>query len=122
MAIIPHWNELTGQWKPEPISPKWPQSLTGVAFHGIVGEYVRLVAPASEADPAALLLQFLIAAGNVIGQRPYSRVEDTRHYLNLFTVLVGLTSKSRKGTSWGRVEKLFAAVDEPWASHRISDG
>src|SRR5438132_4748505 len=130
MTIIPqqNWRDLnsadTDQWKPGPIShsPKWPQPLNGAALNGIVVKYVRLVDPASEADQAALMLQFLIAAGNVIGHRPHYQVEDTRHYLNLYTVLVGMTSKSRKGTSWGRVEKLFAAVDEPWTSHRISDG
>ena len=53
-----------------PISAKWPEPISEAAFHGISGEYVRLVEPASEADTSALLLQFLVAAGNVIGHKP----------------------------------------------------
>src|SRR2546429_5510786 len=100
--------------------PQWPDPLTQAAFYGIAGEYVRTVEPASETDTAALLLQFLVAAGNAIGHRPYYLAEDTPHYLNFYTVLIGLTSKSRKGTSWGRVKKLFAAVDAPWTAQCIS--
>jgi uncharacterized protein DUF3987 len=107
---------------PVACSPQWPAPLAEAAFYGLAGEYVRVVEPASETDAAALLLQFLVAAGNVIGHRPYYLTEDTPHYLNFYTVLIGLTSKSRKGTSWGRVKKLFAAVDEHWTSHCISSG
>jgi hypothetical protein len=101
---------------------KWPEPLTDAAFYGIAGEYVRLVAPASETDNAALLLQFLVAAGSVIGHRPYFLTEDTPHFVNLYVVLIGLTSKSRKGTSWGRVKKFFAAIDSDWVSQSISSG
>ena len=50
--------------------------------------------------------------GNAIDRKPYFRVEADRHYLNLFTVLVGETSKARKGTSWGRVRWLLEQVDQ----------
>lgn len=107
---------------PRPGSPKWPEPLTAPAFSGLAGDYVRTVAPSSEADSAALLLQFLVAAGNAIGHRPYYLTEDTPHYLNFYAVLIGLTSKSRKGTSWARVKKFFAAIDEPWTIHSIVSG
>jgi hypothetical protein len=112
---------------PEPPAPKilpsWPEPLTPEAFQGLAGEYVRTVESASEADPAALLLQFLVAAGNAIGHRPYYVAEDTPHYLNLYVVAVGLTSKSRKGTSWNRVRKSFAEIDGgEWTSRCIASG
>jgi hypothetical protein len=103
-------------------SAKWPDPLAEEAFHGIAGNYVRLVEPASEADPAALLLQFLVMAGNVIGHRPAYCVEATRHHLNLFAVLVGLTSKARKGTSWGLVKRVFGAVAQDWATECLATG
>ena len=68
----------------EPAGQAWPEALSDAAFHGIAGEYVRLVEPASETDPAALLLQFLTAAGNVIGHRPHYMVEDTAHHMNIY--------------------------------------
>ncbi len=101
---------------------KWPSPLTREAFHGLAGDYVRLVEPASETDPAALLLQFLVTAGNAIGPAPYYVTEATPYYLNTYAVLIGLTSKSRKGTSWGRVKSLFASVIPFWASACISTG
>jgi hypothetical protein len=61
-----------------------------------------------------LLIQILVAFGVLIGRTPYFQVEGDRHYANLFAVLIGLTSKGRKGTSWGRirsvVERIFSWV------------
>ena len=94
---------------------RWPAPLSDTAFHGLAGEYVRLIEPASEADPAALLLQFLTAAGNVIGPRPHYMVEDTAHHMNMYLVLIGLTGKSRKGTSWNRVKRPFLEADPAWS-------
>src|SRR6185437_3841125 len=80
----------------------WPR-LSQNALYGMAGEIVRCIEPHSEADPAAILVQFLVAMGNIVGRGPYCTVEATRHYLNLATVLVGSTSKGRKGTSWNQV-------------------
>ena len=37
-------------------------------------------------------------------------------------MLVGKTSKARKGTSWAHVLRLFGRVDEDWAKTRIASG
>jgi hypothetical protein len=47
-------------------------------------------------------------------------VDTTRHALNLFVVLVGDSSKARKGTSWSQIARLFAEVDYPWLSTRVT--
>jgi hypothetical protein len=98
----------------------WPQPLGEVAYHGLAGSFVRLVSPHSEADPTALLAQFLVAFGNVIGRGPRFRAEADRHHANLFVVLVGETSKGRKGVSWGQTRAPFRAVDEQWAKQIAS--
>ena len=41
----------------------WPDPLDAVAYHGLAGELVRTIEPHSEADPVALLAQFLVAVG-----------------------------------------------------------
>ena len=64
--------------------------------------------------------QFLAAFGNAAGPGPHCLVGPTRHRLNLFVVLVGESSKARKGTSWAHIERLFAEVDQPWADTRIT--
>jgi hypothetical protein len=78
----------------------WPEPPAPEAYHGLTGEIVRALEPQTEADPVALLLQILVAFGNVIGRQAHFRVESDLHYLNLFGVVAGETSKARKGTSW----------------------
>ena len=100
----------------------WPDPPNEAAYHGLAGEFVRMVEPESEADPVAILLQFLTAFGSVIGRGPYFIAEGTQHYTNLFMVLVGQTSKSRKGSSWSHVLNIFQACDEVWARDRVKSG
>ncbi len=92
------------------------------AFHGLAGDFVGLVAPHSEADDHALLMQFLVGFGNVVGRGPGFVAEGDFHATNLFVVIVGATSKGRKGTSMGRVRQLFRQVDPEWESQRIASG
>jgi hypothetical protein len=113
--------------QPYPASPTpppqrdsaWPR-LTAKALHGIAGSVVRTISPHTEADPAAILLQFLAAFGNLVGPAPHCMVESTRHGLNLFVVLVGESSKARKGTSWRQICRLFSEVDDLWGSSRVT--
>lgn len=88
----------------------WPEPLAAEAYHGLAGEFVRMVEPDTEADPAALLIQFLTAFGVYVGRGPHYFVEGAEHHGNLFAVLVGETAKGRKGTSWARVAQVFHAV------------
>jgi hypothetical protein len=99
----------------------WPV-LEPEALYGLAGEVVTALKPHTESDPVALLMQYLTYAGNCIGRGPYYQVESTRHYPNLFVVLVGATSKSRKGTSAERIRRIFETVDEEWSSTRIRGG
>jgi hypothetical protein len=106
----------------EPASPlaSPPPTLTEPALYGLAGLAVRSLAPHTEADPAAILLQFLAAFGNLVGPTPHSLVGSTRHGLNLFVILVGESSKARKGTSWRQISSLFAEADPLWASRRVT--
>src|SRR5262249_7522214 len=105
---------------PEPVP--WPDPPGAEAFHGLAGKIVRTIEPASEADPAALLAQTLVAFRNVIGRGAYFTVEADRHHANEFAVLVGRTSKARKGTSWGRVSALYREAEEEWGRERVQSG
>lgn len=84
------------------------------AFYGLAGEIVDLISPHSEADPVALLANFLTAYGNVIGDQAFFRVEADKHPCRLFCILVGDTSKGRKGTSWGYIKALFENLEPEW--------
>jgi hypothetical protein len=104
------------------VAEKWPAPPDVRAYHGLAGEIVRVIEPHTEADPVALLVQVLVAFGNVIGKSAYFMAEASRHYLNLFAVLVGATSKGRKGSSWSQACKLFQAVDPRWVQERAVSG
>ena len=88
----------------------WPAPIAQEAYIGILGDIIRTVEPHTEADPAAIMLQALAMIGHLIGTGPHFKVEGTRHSTNEYVVLVGTTSKGRKGTSWGRVREIGAAA------------
>jgi hypothetical protein len=100
---------------------EWPV-LDTAALYGLPGEVVRAIAPHTEAAQVALLAQYLVAAGNVIGRGPHYRVEGDNHGPNLFACLVGETSKGRKGTSWGRVRQIMSMADPRWMGDRVHSG
>jgi hypothetical protein len=54
----------------------------------------------------ALLAQFLVCFGTAIGRTAHYAVEASRHFGNEFVVLVGSSSKGRKGSSWDHVERV----------------
>jgi hypothetical protein len=107
---------------PHSAGVNWPEPPKEEAFYGLAGECVRMVEPHTEADPAALLIQLLVAFGSLVGRGPYYLVEAIRHFCNLFAVIVGQTSKSRKGTSLGQVQALFGQVDSEWCAGRVMGG
>ena len=94
-----------------PQSRQWPEPMAPDAFYGIAGQFVRAVEPYCEGDPVALLIQFLIAFGNRVGRSAHYMVGATRHYMNLFACLVGMTSKARKGTSWNYIKEMMIDVE-----------
>jgi hypothetical protein len=94
----------------------WPDPIAEEGFHGIAGELVKCIEPHSEADPAALLVQFLVGWGSLVGRGPYYLAEADHHHTNEYCVIVGVTSKARKGTSWGRILVPLAQTDAHWAA------
>jgi hypothetical protein len=106
----------------QPSELPWPSPLAEEAYYGLAGVIVRAFAPASEADPVALLIQVLVGFGNLLGRTAHCCVEADHHYGNEFAVLVGKTSKARKGTSWGQIKRLLNAAEEAWANERVQTG
>jgi len=91
-----------------------PLPMDSAAFHGLAGEIVRRIEPHTEADAGAMLIQLLVAFGNCVGRGPHFRVEDTEHHANEFAVIVGKSSKARKGTSFNRIVGLLETADADW--------
>lgn len=94
----------------------WPRPLGAAAKHALAGEIIAEISPHTESDEAAILFQFLTIVGNIIGRSACFMAESTPHFCNLFMVLVGNSSRSRKGTSFKRVKALFERIDPDWAA------
>jgi hypothetical protein len=104
--------DSTPIWEP-PLSlltsmndPNWPV-LRSEALDGIAGEFVELATEHSEADPVAVLINFLVRFGIEIGSNPRFSVGDTFHYPRLYAAIVGKSAKARKGTSAATTKRLF---------------
>jgi hypothetical protein len=101
--------------------PGWPAPPGPAAYHGLAGEIVRALEPETEADPVAILTQLLIAFGTAVGRGAYFEIEATRHHPQEFLLLVGESSRARKGTAWDHVHRLICQAD-PTLSGRILTG
>ena len=99
----------------------WP-TLGAAAYHGLAGEVVTALSPQTEADPVALLLQYLAYFGNAVGRGPHYIVENDQHFPNLFVLLAGETAKARKGLSAGRIRHIFDTADPDWTRECITGG
>jgi hypothetical protein len=104
------------------IELKWPKPPAEQAFRGIVGEIVRRIEPHTEADPSALLFQLLVGFGSLVGRGAYVLADGARHGCNLFTAIVGASSKGRKGTALSHVLRVLKAIDSEWVRTRIQGG
>ncbi len=107
---------------PLPDLDEWPDPPAEAAFHGLAGEFVRLVEPHTEADSAAVLVDFLVLAGNAIGRTAHVKVGAAAHYCNTYTVIVGESGAAgRKGTAFTEARRLFAQLP-PGCAGRIVGG
>lgn len=92
------------------------------AYHGIVGEYVREVAPNTEADPLAVLALSLAWAG-CRASGVYVVQGRDRHPALLWPLLVGGTASGRKGTADSESITVFSAISAiPRRRNGLSSG
>lgn len=112
--------EQAPAWKPPIVEvaeqtvivPAWPR-LSPKALYGLSGEVVDVVCKNSEADPAAVLVTFLVSAGARLGSGVYVNVGATRHPPRLFSAIVGASAKARKGTSADPIRLLVEQAHSP---------
>jgi Protein of unknown function (DUF3987) len=99
-----------------PPKPLWedltpPPTLHPAALYGLAGAVVNAIEPETEADKAALLFTLLTRAGAMIGHGPFLRVGRQMHTPRLFTVIVGDSATSRKGTSYSEITAVLEKAD-----------
>ncbi len=104
-----------------PVPAGWPAAPAQEAYHGLPGAIVAKIAPNTEADPVSILTQLLVCCGALIGRGAHFQVEATLHHPHEFAVLIGDSSRARKGSSFDHVAKLMTEAD-PSFSSRLSTG
>ncbi len=104
-----------------PAPAGWPPPPATEAFHGLPGAIVDKIAPNTEADPVAILTQLLVCCGALIGRGAWFQVEATLHHPNQFLLLIGDSSRARKGSSLDHVIKLLTEADPAFPS-RLTTG
>lgn len=95
------------------------RAMRDAAFHGLAGEVVGFLEPHTEADMAGLLLSFLSAFGAAVGSDPHAVADGSRHPARLNVVLVGRSSRARKGTSWSVMRKVFDHAAPDFVGRRV---
>jgi hypothetical protein len=106
-------------WEPPLPEPRpWPE-IENAAYYGLAGEIVQAIAPHTEGDPVAILVQFLAMFGSCLGRSAYFPVGADSHYANIFVCLVGKSSRGRKGTAAGYPRRLLSAIDPPWGTRLL---
>ncbi len=91
-------------------------------FHGILGEIVMANDACTESDPAAVLDQLYVLAGNVIGRGPHCYADSVRHGVNENVLVIGPTGDGRKGTGYANAKQFVVPGDAEWAEKRIQGG
>lgn len=101
---------------------KGPPELDERALYGLAGQLIRAIAPRTEAHPAAMLINLLLGIGNIVGSTAHVAMGADNQRAHDFAVLIGPTSKGRKGTSWACIKPILKALDEPWSTKNIHRG
>ena len=96
--------------------------LADEAYHGLAGEIVTAIGPHTESHPMSILGAFLAEVGSAVGRGAYWRIEDDMHYCKVWPVMVGESSKARKGTSQGRVDALMKLAAPEWFENCLGTG
>ncbi len=104
---------------PEP--EHWPDPIDPAAYHGILGQLARVIEPHTEADPIAVLIHNIIMFGSAVGHQPHFRIGATKHHTVENAVLVGVTSKARKGTAENEARRPYQIIEDSWIG-RVTSG
>lgn len=82
------------------------------AFHGILLDFVDITDSNSEASPVAVAANVIAFFCALIGRHAYQHIGDNQIHCRPFFLLVGKSSKARKGTAEGLPRRVFKCVDE----------
>jgi hypothetical protein len=115
--------EAVPNLSPPPPQPQilWPE-MRDEAFHGLFAEIVDAIAPHTEADRPALLITALSMFGCAAGAHWHAQADGADHPARIDHVLVGETSRGRKGTAWANMRRIFNEADPFFIENQVTHG
>ena len=124
-AVVGEGLTVIGRSAGRPATWRWPEPLAGHVYaHTAAGEWAAYLDEAriTEADPAAVFVQTLTGLAAMIGIGPHLRRGVSVWPPRWFALVVGQTSRARKGTSWEAAGALLRAVDGDFLTQRTRSG
>lgn len=109
-ALSPEESEDFEEFTDETPS-EWVDEPRPEVFHGVLGEICRTIGPMTEADPMGILITGLVGLGNLFGAMPFVRIGQVKHPARLSAVIVGASSKARKGTATTEMQAVLDMIE-----------
>lgn len=85
--------------------------LGDAAYHGVIGDYLHLLAGETEAHPAAVGAHLLAGFATMIGTRARYAAGAVEHQVNVFLAVVGLSSTGAKGVAQNEANRFVRSLD-----------
>ena len=92
------------------------------AFHGPLGRIALNTQSETEANPLFVMAHLMAFFGIAAGRQAHFVVSGSRHRLNLYVGVVGLSGSSRKGMAGDVATAIFKRVDNYFTEDNITDG
>ena len=99
---------------PRPESVDFPEAPSEIAFGGLIGECVRVLATGTDASLAGLLASMIAVCGVMVPAMTYSRGRQTS---TPYIALVGESSIGRKGTA---MDRIIDAARDVWPANHVN--
>jgi hypothetical protein len=99
-----------------------PAPMAREGYYGLAGDFCRLLEPETEASPVALLINFLITSGVMIGRGAFAVAGGRQHFPIDFAVLVGDSGRGRKGTASSHTLAVVNRVQENFSRDHVLSG
>src|SRR5437016_4920436 len=97
---------------------KFPAPLTEKSLWGIIGDFVDIAYPTTNACKEMLVYQMLPVIGSALGDTLYGVFGSDRHYPVTYTLPIGKSSEG-KGEAKHHVESAMRLVDPAWCKRFI---
>ncbi len=120
MTNAPAMPEGFELWTPGQVAPR-PKPAPEM-FHGPIGAFALEAADHTEADPVAIFAQALTMFGVAANRSAYVLAGNAQHPAALFALIVGATSKGKKGTALAVADTLMKRIEPTISEARRFSG